>query len=195
MMVKTYRAIGRTAKILPIALLLMFFLHAAPCSANGNSSKGTSSLSSFEMRLYELLMEYRRDNGLFSIPLSPSLCRVARLHVRDLVQHPPQEPCNLHSWSKYGSWKSCCYRGSGSAACMWSKPRELTSYTGNGYEIAYYSSRAFTPEDALVAWKEESGHDAVIVNRGRWSGQEWNAVGIAVRGPYAVVWFGTEPDR
>ena len=39
---------------------------------------------------------------------------------------------------------------------MWSKPRELTSYKGNGYEISYSSSLENDPEiakNALNTWK------------------------------------------
>ena len=194
MLLKMCCAFVRKAKILFPLFLCMLFLHQGVCSGNGNSPVSRVLLSPSEQQLYELLMAYRRENGFSSIPLSRSLCRVARLNVRDLMMHPPQEPCNLHSWSAYGPWKACCYRGSGSAEHMWSKPRELTAYTGNGYEIAYYSSRAFTPADALEAWKRESQHEAVMLNRGGWSRQDWNAVGVAMRGRYAVIWFGTEPD-
>jgi len=152
-------------------------------------------LSQGELRLYRLLMEYRQSRGLPSIPLSASLSRVAGLHVRDLELHPPSEPCNLHSWSKYGPWKSCCYRGNGRAECMWRKPGELTSYSGNGYEIAFYSSEPFAPEDVLEAWKDGSRHRAVIVNEGKWAARNWKAVGVGMRGSYAVAWFGMEPDR
>ena len=42
-----------------------------------------------EMRLYNMLNEYRTANGLPAIPLSPSLTHVAQLHVRDLSRYPP----------------------------------------------------------------------------------------------------------
>lgn len=167
-----------------------FSMPAAEASVHGKPA-----LSPGELRLYRLLMEYRRSRGLPPIPLSGSLSRVAGLHVRDLELHPPSEPCNLHSWSKYGPWKSCCYRGRDGAECMWSKPGELTSYSGNGYEIAFYSSGKFTPEDVLEAWKDGSAHRAVIVNEGKWAARNWKAVGVGMRGPYAVVWFGMEHDR
>jgi len=165
------------------------------CPAAEAAVSQKPALSQGETHLYRLLMEYRRSKGLPSIPISANLSHVAGLHVSDLARHPPSEPCGLHSWSKYGSWKSCCYRGNSSAECMWSKPRELTSYSGNGYEIAFYSSGPFTPEDVLDAWKEGSDHHAVIVNEGKWAGRNWKAIGVGMRGAYAVVWFGTEPDR
>ena len=38
--------------------------------------------------------------------------------------------------------------------CMWNKPRELTSYIGDGYEIAYWSSEGATAAAALNGWKK-----------------------------------------
>ncbi|MGB0132097.1 CAP domain-containing protein [Chlorobium sp.] len=194
-------------KRMATGLLLAAIAAVAPAAASGGGEPCISwlaaqaavpakpALSQRELGLYRLLMEYRQSRGLPSIPLSESLSRVAALHVRDLELHPPSEPCNLHSWSKYGPWKSCCYRGRGGAECMWRKPGELTSYSGNGYEIAFYSSVPFTPEDVLEAWKDGSAHHAVIVNKGKWARMEWKAVGVGMSGSYAVVWFGMEPDR
>ena len=77
---------------------------------------------------------------------------------------------------------------------MWDKPRELTSYTGDGYEIAYWSSGGATAKDGLDGWKKSKGHNAVLVNKGIWRQVEWQAIGIAIQGNYAVVWFGKELD-
>lgn len=77
---------------------------------------------------------------------------------------------------------------------MWNKPRELTSYIGDGYEIAYWSSEGATAA-ALNGWKKSRGHNAVIINQDIWKNVQWKAIGIAIRGEYAVVWFGKELDR
>ena len=158
-------------------------------------SLSAQSLSEEESKLYDLIMEYRESLGLEVVPLSPALNRVARMHVQDLIEHPPKGRCNLHSWSNYGEWSSCCYNGSPkSFACMWDKPRELTTYTGNGYEIAYWSSADASADEALTGWKKSKGHNTVIINRGVWRDVQWKAIGIAIRGEYAVVWFGKELD-
>jgi uncharacterized protein YkwD len=82
---------------------------------------------------------------------------------------------------------------------MWSKPRELTSYKGNGYEIACGSNECcsdfiMTAAYALQAWKKSTGHNAVIVNQSIWNDNQWKAIGIGLSNGFAVVWFGKEPD-
>jgi len=143
-----------------------------------------------------LINEYRNDRGLAEIPLSVSLTKVAELHVKDLADNQPVKGnCNLHSWSDKGAWTSCCYTDDhAQAACMWNKPRELTDYPGNGYEIAAWSSIDITAEQALSLWKESSGHNNVILNKDIWKNVEWNAMGAAMYKGYAVVWFGKETD-
>ena len=152
-------------------------------------------LSTEETALYEMIIEYRAQKKLPAIALSTSLTTVARAHVQDLAAHPPKGRCNLHSWSKYGEWSSCCYTGSPkSFACMWDKPRELTNYTGDGYEIAYWNGGGAGASDALAGWKKSKGHNTVIINKGIWKEVQWQAIGIAIYGEYAVVWFGKEQD-
>jgi hypothetical protein len=163
--------------------------------ARGSARHSDVALTDDEAQLYRLLMDYRREHGLSPIPLSPSLSRVAKLHVRDLEAHPPSGSCNLHSWSEYGSWTPVCYQGGESVARMWSKPRELTGYQGNGYEIAAATSRLILPDEALSLWEESSSHNAVMINSGVWQRLEWKAVGVAISGSYAVVWFGEQPDN
>jgi uncharacterized protein YkwD len=75
---------------------------------------------------------------------------------------------------------------------MWSKPSELTSYKSNGYEIACMG--AITAEKALECWKGSPGHNDVILNRHTWKNMKWNAMGVSIYGPYALVWFGTIAD-
>lgn len=157
----------------------------------------SSCLNEEELKLYNLITDYRRSNNLPDIPISPNLTRVAKLHVRDLTENNPvTAKCNLHSWSNKGPWKPCCYTsGHQQAKCMWDKPRELSRYRGNGYEIAFYHSNAVRAEDALKGWKSSSGHNDVILNSGIWKNITWKAVGIGIEGMYGVVWFGMEPDE
>ncbi len=172
--------------------------------AEGQVAEAASSLpanpcdtvpSSSEQRLYRLIMEYRKSRGLPSIPLSPNLSYVAKTHVRDLQAHPPSGKCNFHSWSEDGPWSPCCYTDDHARAkCMWNKPRELTRYPGDGFEIASWNSALNNPEGALSGWRGSPLHNAVIVNSGMWARLQWRAVGIGIWGSYAVVWFGSEPD-
>ena len=99
-------------------------------------------LTDEEKKLYDLIMEYRNENGLPDIPFSKSLTYVAQTHVKDLYNNRPNNGnCNLHSWSSNGNWTPCCYTPDhAQAKCMWSKPSEMTSYKGYGYEIASENS-------------------------------------------------------
>lgn len=145
-----------------------------------------------ETELYQLLMQYRAENKLDSIPISLQLCKVAQIHVRDLNAYPPTGRCNMHSWSSHGPWKANCYTPDHrNAAGMWSKPAELTSYKDVGYEIAYCSSdNLFNVANALYSWKGSAGHNNVILNLGVWKNHQWKANGVAVENGYALVWFG-----
>ena len=153
--------------------------------------------SSERTALANLVNQYRVQRGLEKIPVSVSLTQVAEAHVLDLENNSPNGDCDLHSWSDQGGWSACCYTSDhAKSRCMWDKPREITQqrYNGNGYEIAAYSYRAMTAEDALEIWKESGGHQNVIINRGIWAESNWQAMGAAVSAHYAVVWFGHEVD-
>ena len=159
-------------------------------------------LTAEETKLYNYIMQYRQQNGLPVIPLSPSLTTVAKTHVSDLVVNQPDlGNCNSHSWSAKGKWTSCCYSNyNGPGSCIWDKPRELTSYKGNGYEIACgsnvcCSSFVMTADYALESWQKSWGHNDVILNKNGWGVMQWNAIGVAIQGGFACVWFGAELDQ
>ncbi len=172
--------------------IFLFFLIV---SLSGISSG--QSLTEQEQQLYDLVMAYRKKAGLPAIPVSKSLTKVAHMHANDLVKNNPVHgECNLHSWSDQGDWTPCCYTSDhAQARAMWDKPRELTSYTGNGYEISHQHSAMATPEGALKSWQNSSAHDDVIMNRGIWKKHKWQAIGIAIKGNYAMIWFGDLADE
>ncbi|MBA2661181.1 MAG: hypothetical protein H0U74_02720 [Bradymonadaceae bacterium] len=151
-------------------------------------------LTASEQILFDAINAYRQENSLAPIALSYSLTAVARAHVKDLNDHRATVlvgTCNMHSWSGHGPWSACCYTPDhAQASCMWNKPREITNYPGNGYEI---SASTANPTTALSLWKNSSGHNAVILNQGIWT-QTWRAMGIGAEGGYAHVWFGRELD-
>lgn len=154
-----------------------------------------------ELELYELIMQYRAEKGLPRIPLSASLTYVAQTHAKDMYTYFDEIPegCNPHSWSGHGPWTKCdYYPDHRNAACMWSKPRELTPYQGNGFEISTYytppTSGIMSSKDALNSWKGSSAHNAVIVNQGIWYDNNWQAIGVGMYKGYACVWFGMEKD-
>ncbi len=153
-------------------------------------------ISSAEKRLYNMIMDYRSEKDLYSIPLSASLTKVAQLHVRDLMEHYKLDnKCNPHSWSKKGKWTGCCYTNDHKeAACMWDKPKEIAGYESPGYEIVAWRMPEATPEDALQGWKKSKGHNPLLINSGMWAKAKWNAIGMGIYGNYAAVWFGEKQD-
>ncbi len=161
-----------------------------------NNFQEVVCLSGEEKKLFQLIMDYRQSKGLPPIPLSKSLTIVAQAHAKDLQNNNPvSKRCNLHSWSGKGEWSKCCYTNDHRrASCMWDKPRELTNYRGNGYEIAHWNSLAATAVSSIEGWKKSRGHNMVMINRGIWKDVKWKAIGIGIYDQYAVVWFGEEKD-
>ena len=156
-------------------------------------------ISKEELKLFKLITEYRKSKGLKEIPFSKSLTFDAQTHVRDLENNSPaQGNCNMHSWSDKGNWTPCCYTSDhAKASCMWDKPKELTNYNGNGFEISSggFGDYIITADGALKSWKGSSGHNSVIINSGIWKNSPWQAIGIGIYGSYAVVWFGKIKDQ
>lgn len=155
-------------------------------------------LTGEEKKLYNLIMEYRKSKNLDPIPLSSKLTLVAQTHAKDLAEHydfNPKNKCNPHSWSKNGNWTSCCYTNDHKvASCMWTKPKEIAGYDGNGFEIAYYSSLGANAVEGIEGWKISPGHNPLLINSGTWSTLKWNAIGIGIYKEYGLVWFGEVKD-
>ncbi len=153
-------------------------------------------LSGSELKLYNLINNYRKKSKLPEIPVSRSLCYVAKSHVMDLaVNQPDTADCNLHSWSDKGKWAECCYgREKFNNTCMTSKPAELTNYQGKGYEIAFWENVDADPEVVLELWTSSQASNDLILNNDIWKGKTWKAIGVGIQEGYAVVWFGAESD-
>jgi len=155
----------------------------------------TQELTEQELTLYDFIMDYRKSKNLPSIPLSKSLTYVAQMHSLDLAKNnPDQGKCNLHSWSKKGEWKACCYTSDHArATCMWDKPKEMTSYLHPGYEISCVGTSTLSPKEALDIWISSEPHHEVIINKGIWN-DPWKAIGVGIHEGYATVWFGHYPE-
>ena len=157
-------------------------------------------LSEKEAKLYYMINAYRESLGLPKLSFSKSLTEVARAHVRDSNTYTPENQVdsrgmrgNLHSWSGNGSWTRLVYTGDHNYANgMWSKPREITNYTGNGYEISAQYSGLISPETAFGLWKNSSAHNDVMITSGMWS--DLKTMGVSIDGHYAHVWFGSDTD-
>lgn len=181
-----------------ISLVLLCFLSFS-FDRKTTTSDEAVCLSEEEKKLYDQIMLYRKSKHLKPIPFSAKLTKVAQTHVRDLeanFDYDTRGECNPHSWSDKGKWTSCCYTSDhAQAACMWSKPREISGYEGEGYEIAYYSSEKASAIEGLDGWKKSAGHNPLLINSGTWSKLEWKSIGVGIYGKYGVVWFGQGEDK
>lgn len=170
-----------------------------------HESSQFSHFSPKERELWDLINDYRQENGLPPIDSSRSLTKVARVHAIDLYSNTPAEGhddrglgCSLHSWSDKGNWQQVCYtKDNKYAEHMWDKPREITNfaYTGDGYENAYSTSdKEIDPKRVLEAWKKSPSHNAILLEKDQWAGSKLSALGVGVYKNYAIIWFGTEAD-
>ena len=187
--------------------VLLVFLNLGLCVNNSHTFSSIEEedchFCKDEKELYDLIMDYRKSKGLDEIPVSKALSIVAHSHAMDLNLNfdASKESCNTHSWSESDVWKKCCYSSDHSnPECMWYKPRELTYYEGNGYEIVVsrtgsHEGSSIKPEAALNSWKKSSGHNDVILNKSIWKDLKWQSIGIGIEGDYACVWFGEETDK
>lgn len=153
--------------------------------------------------LYAAIIAYRQGLGLAAISLSPQLTAVAQAHVRDLIANAATDPnytgagCVPHGWSSQGQWTGGCYKFEDPTTfqIMWSKPKEIANYPGNGFEILFGDGGGTaTAAAALQAWQADPPHDDVIVNKGIWQDHPWQAIGVWVEDGWASVWFGEEAD-
>ncbi len=186
--------------VVALTMLLFASLHSFAQDVTGAMST-KNCLNKTEKEVARLINQYRNSKGLPSIALSISLSHVARTHAMDQTEnHKYKNRCNLHSWGESDKWTSCCYTADHrEAQCMWDKPRELSSYKGDGFEISYFSTyRYSSPEafaqDALDGWKRSPGHNNMIINLEEWKKSNWKAMGVGVYGDFIIVWFGKIPD-
>jgi uncharacterized protein YkwD len=156
---------------------------------NDINSSDKACVSSDEEGLLEAINSYRKSKGLKAVPYSASMSIVAQQHAKELNNDIKEL---THSWvdCKYTSGKRESYD------CMWQKPKELTGYPDKGYECAFgkWGTKPYGPKDILQKWKESTSHNKIITNQGIWAKAEWKAMGVAINGNYAVLWFGKVDD-
>lgn len=159
-------------------------------------------LSLREEELAKKINDYRKSKGLKPLKVSKSLTFVARTHNNDQNKYYSESwkdkrgiAANLHSWSNHGKWKPVMYTPDHKyEEGMWNKPKELTNFKVDGYEISAMSD--FTTDDAaeraVNIWKNSSGHNKVIVGE-----DDWNTIsvmGVSINGGYADIWFADESN-
>lgn len=180
-----------------VFLILPAVCETIPAVVQELLSKGplNSEPTDEEKLLYNLIMAYRAEQGKPEIPLSKSLTYVAQLHVRDLAAHKVTPPYTLHSWSKNGPWEGVRYTANHRhARLMWNKPKELTNYPGDGFEITFSKKGGANAKSAFESWKSQKSVEAIMLNSGNWETIKWRAIGVGIFDNYAVIWFGDRED-
>lgn len=149
-----------------------------------------------EVRLFNLINQYRQTKNLPIVAASKALTIVANRHVRDVAENLKLTVADRdksgHSWS-WGAFESS---NPTSWPNMWDAPQRLkTGYPGKGYENFYMTTaKVATPEMALKGWQNSLLHRQVILNEWIWEKISWNALGVALYKGYASMWFGAEVD-
>jgi hypothetical protein len=153
-------------------------------------------LTKEEYRLYSLINEYRTKKGLEVIPVSKSLCYVAKIHARDLyINHPDTASCSLNSWSDKGLWTACCHsKQTPNPACIVNKPAEIAKYPGEGHELCYWDNEQLNPDTIFNYWISLDQARDLLMNKNKWSYFKWKAIGIGLYKGYACLWVGEAQD-
>ncbi len=143
-------------------------------------------LDAQEKELFKIVNEYRAKNNLSPVALSVPLSIVANRHLLDLIQ-------NIKSLSH--GWSNCPYdiKDRSTWNCLFESPKRLNvGYAGSGYENLYRNlNGSATPILALEAWKKSEMHNSLILNSGGWKDVKFDALGVAISGSYAALWFGS----
>jgi uncharacterized protein YkwD len=153
-------------------------LTEAKCVSDDNSPA--------EHVLFDLVNRYRTSAEKPALKLSAPLSLIANRRLLDLKY-------NMKTLTH--SWSNCRYdiKNEKTWHCVLDAPaRFKTGYNGRGFEALYRTTTsAAAPIDALEAWKKSSLHNSIILNLDGFKDMPWDAVGIAIDGQYAALWFGT----
>ena len=149
-----------------------------------------------EYQLYSLINSYRIRLTLDPIPLSKSLCYVAKTHASDLAMHDnPDDKCNMRSWSDKGYWKAFCFpKDQNRRNDVKDKAKEISNYPGKAWEITYWENDIQDMERVLSFWNEIPYSADMISNTGKWSNVEWKSLGVGIQNGYVLLWLGKMDD-
>ena len=187
---------GHTLSTQKSVLLVLVFLLSINLFGQHRIPSGFC-MSANELKLAKAINQIRKEHGKKPIKISVSLTYVAEAHVKDLqINHPDTSICNLSSWSNKGKWTPVCYNPYVvDRKAMWDKPRELTRYPYNGYELAAYMQDGIILDSLSELWDTLAESLDMITTEGVWSKKHWEAMGVGISRNYASVWFGQREDR
>lgn len=157
----------------------------------------TFCLNSEEVKLMKFITQFRLSQNLKPISLSSSLTTIAKIHLKDLEENSPSPGCSYHSWSNRGEWLPCCHTNNLiSMECSFLKPKELTDYKENGFELIYFEheENISVSERSIKFWKQNPEFNDFLSNKNEWKSMNWKAMGVAVSKRFGIIWLGTEKD-
>lgn len=176
---------------------------SASASETVTDEPGPGGFTKRAVALCQVVNQYRVSEGMVAAPISVALMTVAARHAADLHDHPElsSKTCTARSWSKGDEFAACCAEPSAPMSdCMTQKPKQITSswgknqYAGSGFEFVV--DGASTPEAALDKLKNTADAHAALVNTAPYDDKSpWSAIGCAMKGNIAVVWFGDATDK
>jgi uncharacterized protein YkwD len=146
-----------------------------------------------EVKLFNIINEYRVQKGKTRLQYSDSLSYVAEIHSIDLnLNFKEDNPCSLHSWSDSKLWTGGCIpEGKNDKwSIMYDKPKELLGMNKPAYEIAvmnFPEKFSMSPELALKWWLESTPHKKVILEDG-WP-KPFKKMGVSIYKNVSTVWF------
>ena len=154
-------------------------------------------LSAEENLLYQKINQYRQENRLPPLTLSPNLNRVANRHLLDWQYNAERFSRQGQYW-RFG-WSDCPYDAQNSRTfpCMWQAPQRWQANSSKGYEIICRGVGQINAEQALQCWQQSPEHDDIILTKGNWQDYSWQAIGVGLESGQAVVWLSslTEPSN
>lgn len=153
-------------------------------------------ISQKEYKLYQLINNYRDKLVLDAIPLSKSLCYVAKIHAKDLSEnYPVGEDCNMYSWSDKGDWKPFCYPADQTRKNdIKDKAKEISAYSGKAWELTYWDNVEVNLEEVISFWNSIPYTSALLSNSDKFVDLSWKSIGVAIYDGYILVFLGAKDD-
>lgn len=146
-----------------------------------------------EIRLFNLVNEYRVKNGKTALKYCDSLSYVAETHSIDLFFNFKYEnPCSVHTWSISDRWTGGCIPEGkhNNWDIMYNKPKELLGMNVIGYEIAimnFPTKWEMRPQDALKWWINSTPHRNCILEKG--FSKPFRRMGVSIYKNVSTIWF------
>jgi len=175
---------------------LLFLLFAYPTFAQLAKVPDDFCISQKEYQLYEQINIYRAKLALDPIPLSKSLCFVAKTHAADLsANYPMGEDCNMYSWSDKGDWKAFCYPADQNRKNdIKDKAKEISGYPGKAWELTYWDNVDVSLEEVVSFWNSIPYTSALLSNTDKFANIGWKSLGVAMQDGYVLLWIGEKED-